>query len=449
MAASLEYAKLVTAQYLKIKWDELGKWVKFYLSLAVVVLMLITSMGIYGFLSDAFKKQSIRIEQVERTVSVLENKIKINKQQIDRHTEQINNFNQIRNSQENNLSKLIEQNKGTSRVSGMINYADTQILLYSKIVDSLNSSNLKIYEQIESVKNQNIDLEREVGGFRFISESFDIPINKAVKWFILLIVFVFDPLAIALVIAFNTKPKIIMEKEVIIKQEPKMSVEPEPEPEKEKEVKRGRPKKYDRNWVNKLKDLENPVEYILNIIGSTLFACEIGVSEGFTILTEKYFVDKGYNILAIDGDADIKEVKKHRIIEANILPLLKNYKCPKNYDLLKIDLNGNDYYVLNNILKNYTPRLIMAAFNPYIEKGNSVSVAYNENFVWASDNYFGFSFEAGKRLAEKYGYSLVFNCDNTLYMVKNDYLHGVEIPEVDYEVQNIFNVTSTADWVEV
>lgn len=440
MAGSLEYAKLVTAQYLKIKWYELGKWVKFYLSFAVVVLMLITSMGIYGFLSDAFKKQSIRIEQVERTINVLENNIKINKEEIDRHTKQINNFNQIRNLQENNLSKLIEQNKSTSRVYGMINNAEIQILSYSQIIDSLNNGNLKIYQRIDSVKNKNIDLEREVGGFRFISESFDIPLNKAVKWFILLIVFVFDPLAIALVIALNTKPKVIVE-ELIKSTE--MSVEIE------KEVKRGRPKKYDRSWVNKLKEKENPKEYILNTIGDGLFACELGVSEGFTILTEKYFVDKGYKILAIDGDANIAEVKSHRIIQANILPLLKTYKCPKNYDLLKIDLSGNDYYILNNILKNFTPRLIMAAFNPSIEKGKSVSVAYNENFVWANDNYYGFSFEAGKKLAEKNGYTLVLNYESTLYMVKNDYLYGVEIPEIDYEVKNIFGLTSTADWVEV
>jgi hypothetical protein len=439
MAGSLEYAKLVTAQYLKIKWDELGKWVKLYLSFAVVVLMLITSMGIYGFLSDAFKKQSIIIEQVERTVSVLENNIKINKEEIDRHNKQINNLNQIRNSQENNLSKLIEQNKSTSRVYGMINNAETQILSYSEIIDSLNNGNLKIYKQIDSVKNQNIDIEREVGGFRFISESFDIPLNKAVKWFILLIVFVFDPLAIALVIAFNTKPKVIVEELKNIE----MSVEIE------KEVKRGRPKKYDKSWVKKLKDLENPKEYILNTIGDGLFACELGVSEGFTILTEKYFVDKGYKILAIDADANMTEVKHHRIIQANILPLLKTYRCPKNYDLLKIDLSGNDFYILNDILKNFTPRLIMAAFNPSIDSGKSVSIAYNENFVWANDNYYGFSFEAGKKLALKNGYTIVLNYDNTIYMVKNDYLYGVEIPEINYEVKNIFGLTSTAYWVEV
>ena len=66
MASSLELAKLVTAAYLKQKWEELEKFLKFYLSLAVLILMLITSLGIYGYLSDAFQQQNIQIQRVDR-----------------------------------------------------------------------------------------------------------------------------------------------------------------------------------------------------------------------------------------------------------------------------------------------------------------------------------------------------------------------------------------------
>jgi CBS domain containing-hemolysin-like protein len=58
-------------------------------------------------------------------------------------------------------------------------------------------------EKINTIKNNNINLEREVGGFRFVAEAFNLELNTVVKFFIFLIVFVFDPLAIALVIAFN------------------------------------------------------------------------------------------------------------------------------------------------------------------------------------------------------------------------------------------------------
>ena len=137
MAGSLEYAKLVTAAYLKSRWDELGKFLRIYLAVAVLVLMFITSMGIYGFLSDAFQNQSIRLEQVERQVSLLENKININKSEIERYTKQNETSLNIRNSQEQNLSKLIDDKRATGRMSTMIRNADIEITRNSKKIDSL------------------------------------------------------------------------------------------------------------------------------------------------------------------------------------------------------------------------------------------------------------------------------------------------------------------------
>ena len=82
--------------------------------------------------------------------------------------------------------------------------ADAQIKLSSNRIDSLSNQNTVIYEEIDEVKNQNIDLEKQIGGFRFVAEAFGIELKKAVKYFILIIVFVFDPLAIALILAYNT-----------------------------------------------------------------------------------------------------------------------------------------------------------------------------------------------------------------------------------------------------
>ena len=204
MAGSLEYGKIVTAAYLKKNWDNLGKYIKYYLSLAVVILMVITSMGIFGFLSDAFQTQSLRLEMVDRQVELLKNKINTNTSEIARYNDNIKNYSAIRNSQEANFSKLVERNGQTGRVNSMIKNADNQIAQVSKKIDSLQNVNILLYQNIDSVKNTNMDMEREVGGFRFIAESFNVPLKKAVKWFILMIVFVFDPLAIALVIALNS-----------------------------------------------------------------------------------------------------------------------------------------------------------------------------------------------------------------------------------------------------
>lgn len=235
MASSLEIAKLVTAAYLKQKWDELARLLKTYLSFAVIILMLITSLGIYGYLSDAFQQQNIQLQKVDREISLLDNKIKINEREINRYEEKINNLTSIRNSQEQNYSKLVEKEKGTSRIYNMIKSADAEIKSSSLKIDSLNSQNGNLYQQIDSVKNANIGLEKQVGGFRFVSEALGVDMNTAVKWFILLLVFVFDPLAVAMLLAYvryapsKRKPLEPSTEAIVEKEEPQ--AEPTPQTE--------------------------------------------------------------------------------------------------------------------------------------------------------------------------------------------------------------------------
>ena len=229
MASGLEFAKIVLAAYLKKNWAQIEKVLRAYLVIATILLMLLTSMGIFGYLSNSFQSQSLKLEQADRKETLIKDKININNNEINRYNAQVSNITTIRNSQENNYSKLIEKDKFTGRLSNQINGADNQIKLYSKKIDSLNNSNLVLYQDIDSLKNTNIDLEKEVGGFRFVAQSFNIPLKKAVKWFILLIVFVFDPLAIALIIAYNKS----LEDDVIAENNNSF----------EEEQKRGRPKK--------------------------------------------------------------------------------------------------------------------------------------------------------------------------------------------------------------
>jgi len=85
----------------------------------------------------------------------------------------------------------------------MIKTADKEIASVSKRIDELTVQTNVALDSINSIKNNNIELEREVGGFRFVAEAFNVPLNDVVKFFILIIVLVFDPLAVALIIAFN------------------------------------------------------------------------------------------------------------------------------------------------------------------------------------------------------------------------------------------------------
>jgi hypothetical protein len=203
MAGSLEFAKLTTATYLKQKWNDISGFNKWYLTISVGVLMIITSAGIFGYLSNAFQQQNLSLQKVEREIAVYQTQITKNDAEINRFTTQINNLQQIRNSQEQNISKIVERNGSTSRLTQMVRNADAEIKTISKRIDELTIQNNTALDSINSIKNNNIELEREVGGFRFVAESFDVPLNSVVKFFILLIVIVFDPLAIALIIAFN------------------------------------------------------------------------------------------------------------------------------------------------------------------------------------------------------------------------------------------------------
>jgi len=205
MGSSLELSKIVVAAYLKQSWAQIERTLKTYLTIALVALMIVTSGGIYGFLSDAFQKQSLQLEKMDREIALLSNKISINQREISRYEQTITNFSNIRGSQETNLTKLIDKEKSTYRVSAMIKSADNEIRAASKKIDSLNTANVGLYQEIQSVKNNNLDLEKQVGGFRFVAEALGVDLKTAVKWFILLIVLVFDPLAIALVLAFNSR----------------------------------------------------------------------------------------------------------------------------------------------------------------------------------------------------------------------------------------------------
>lgn len=203
MASSLELAKLVAATYLKQKWDEIKGFNKWYLTSAVVVLMLITSAGIFGYLSNAFQQQNLKLNQIDREIAVFDTKITQNNSEINRLTTQINNLQNIRNSQEANISKIVDKNGSTSRLTKMVANADKEISKISEKINTLTEDNNLNYAKINEIKNANIDVEKEVGGFRFVAEAFGFELNTVVKFFILLIVIVFDPLAVALIIAFN------------------------------------------------------------------------------------------------------------------------------------------------------------------------------------------------------------------------------------------------------
>jgi hypothetical protein len=196
MAGSLEFAKLVAATYLKQMWDDITGFNKWYLTAAVGILMMITSAGIFGYLSNAFQAQSLQLQQVDREILVYSTKIEQNTSQIGQLSTQLG---QLSSTQ----TTILEKGKVNNRLLRSIDNKDKQVATINRKISDLQNENAKNNDKINEIKIKNLGLEKEVGGFRFIAEAFGIELKNVVKFFIFLIVIVFDPLAIALIIAFN------------------------------------------------------------------------------------------------------------------------------------------------------------------------------------------------------------------------------------------------------
>jgi hypothetical protein len=177
-------------------WDEIKGFNKWYLTIAVGILMMITSAGIFGYLSNAFQAQSLQLQQVDREVLVFSTKIEQNSSQITQLNTQLG---QLSSTQ----STILEKGKVNNRLLRSIDSKDKQVATINKKISDLQDENAKNNDKINEIKIKNLGLEKEVGGFRFIAEAFGIELKNVVKFFIFLIVIVFDPLAIALIIAFN------------------------------------------------------------------------------------------------------------------------------------------------------------------------------------------------------------------------------------------------------
>ena len=217
MAGSLEFAKLVAASLLYQYWGTINKVLRTYLSIAVLVLMVITSGGIYGFLSGAYQETATKSEFLDKSLSVLEIKqtrFEENKTDLKIEKEQLNkSISELRISLSNpaSVSYWDENSQTVITTTSSSSRRALQKELENTIVDR-NDLNIKlevVQDSIMSLDSRILDLEisnedeRELGPLKYLAETTGQDMGQVVNWFLLLIVFVFDPLAIAMVIAAN------------------------------------------------------------------------------------------------------------------------------------------------------------------------------------------------------------------------------------------------------
>jgi hypothetical protein len=230
MASSLEAAKLVMASLLYQYWDKLGKLLRTYLTIALLVLIGITSAGIYGFLSGAYQDTANKASVVDKETQVYKvKKERFEQSKTDYTTEKQrldNDISQLRGalatgsttqSVDAKTGQIVTRANNANRKTfeAQLNSAiQNKQIVDDKIVaanDSITALDMKILE-IES----KAELAGELGPLKYISKLTGKPMDQIINWFLLVIIFVFDPLAICLVIAANIafsqlKPKITPE----------------------------------------------------------------------------------------------------------------------------------------------------------------------------------------------------------------------------------------------
>lgn len=226
MASVLEIGKLVTTTALHTYWDKLAKSLRIYLAISVCVLMLITSAGIYGFLSNAYQSTANKLEIHEGELNLLDAKkggfekiTSDNQKLIDTKTKRLDQLSNLRSNQESRLDNS-SSNRSKNSVRGDIKSADGEIQKLNSEIDVLNSKNAVLADSINSYNVKAIQLKSgssvaaEVGPLKYIAQLTGISMASVVNYLILLLIFVFDPLAVSLILITNRVFQIESDEEI-------------------------------------------------------------------------------------------------------------------------------------------------------------------------------------------------------------------------------------------
>jgi len=239
MASSLEIAKLVVASLLYQYWKELNKTLKGYLIIALATLMIITSAGIYGYLSSGYQDTANKSSVVDKEIALVENKIK-NKEAdkvftLQQLTSTQQSISQLRNALGNNTQtykdkqgNILTTTSSANRKSyeKQLEFALKDEKILSNKVNVIDST-LSVLSEEKLAKESNSELAGELGPLKYIAKLTNTAMDKIINWFLMIIIFVFDPLAISLVIAANFAfNKVKNPKELSIYNEKPVEVKP-------------------------------------------------------------------------------------------------------------------------------------------------------------------------------------------------------------------------------
>ena len=184
MAGSLEFGKLVAASFLYRYWDKINSLQKIYMTLATVILVLITSAGIFGFLSNAYQGATVEFEKESTSLIFMEERL-----------EQL---------QEDKVFLKEELQQSISELPE--NYRTAKKKLredYQPQISEINQKMLNLKGEIGNLKTALVETGVDVGPAIYLARTFNTDIDTVVKFFIFILIFVFDPMAVMFIISYN------------------------------------------------------------------------------------------------------------------------------------------------------------------------------------------------------------------------------------------------------
>ena len=204
MGSALEVGKLVCASWLKANWERAPRFMKYYMISAVMVLMLITSMGIFGFLSKAHNDQNLVSGDVQSKIAIYDEKIKTSKDNIEANRKALKQMDEAvdqvmgRSNDEKGADKAVALRRGQAKERARL---QSEITAEQKIIAQVSEERAPIAAEVRKV-------EAEVGPIKYIAKFIygekgadENMLEKAVTWIIIMIVIVFDPLAVIMLLA--------------------------------------------------------------------------------------------------------------------------------------------------------------------------------------------------------------------------------------------------------
>ena len=215
LAGSLEASKLITASYLHRYWKQIATSIKVYMMIAVFILMCITSLGIYGFLVSAYQDTAYKFQNQETVISNLESKkTRYNEQLQQIVTEKqtvTNNITELTSALSNNVIQYTDRNGNQVRKTSNANRKayETQLSNANVRLDALTEKQTAISDSVTKIdfeildKRTNSEVSAEIGPLQYIAELSGSSMDSVVNWLIILLIAVFDPLAIILLISAN------------------------------------------------------------------------------------------------------------------------------------------------------------------------------------------------------------------------------------------------------